>query len=112
MSDAIRHRGPDDFGFYHDSWAHLGQRRLSIVDIEGGHQPMSNETGALWITFNGEIYNHAALRPALERAGHRYQSHSIPRPSSTRVSKLLELNNPILASTTRTLTNNSPSDRH
>jgi asparagine synthase (glutamine-hydrolysing) len=76
MADAIRHRGPDDFGFYHDSWAHLGQRRLSIVDIQGGHQPMSCETGALWITFNGEIYNHAALRPALERAGHRYKTRS------------------------------------
>src|ERR1700722_6498770 len=76
MSDAIRHRGPDDFGFYHDSWAHLGQRRLSIVDPAGAHQPMSNETGALLITFNGEIYNHAVLRPALERAGHRYRSHS------------------------------------
>jgi asparagine synthase (glutamine-hydrolysing) len=76
MADAIRHRGPDDFGFYHDPWAHLGQRRLSIIDIEGGHQPMSNETGTLWIAFNGEIYNHAALRPALERAGHRYQTHA------------------------------------
>ena len=81
MADAIRHRGPDDFGFYHDSWAHLAQRRLSIIDIEGGHQPMNcrtktNETGALWITFNGEIYNHAALRPALERTGYRYQTRS------------------------------------
>jgi asparagine synthase (glutamine-hydrolysing) len=76
MADAIRHRGPDDFGFYHDPFAHLGQRRLSIVDIAGGHQPMSNETGSLWIAFNGEIYNHAALRPALEQAGHRYRSRS------------------------------------
>ncbi len=76
MAEAIRHRGPDDFGFYHDAWAHLGQRRLSIVDVAGGHQPMSNENGALWITFNGEIYNHLALRPALEEAGHRYRSHS------------------------------------
>jgi asparagine synthase (glutamine-hydrolysing) len=76
MAEAIRHRGPDDFGFYHDAWAHLSQRRLSIIDIQGGHQPMSNETAALWITFNGEIYNHAELRPALEQAGHRYQSHS------------------------------------
>jgi len=81
MSDAIRHRGPDDFGFYHDAWAHLSQRRLSIIDIQGGHQPMNNrtktnESGALWITFNGEIYNHAALRPALERAGHRYRTRS------------------------------------
>jgi asparagine synthase (glutamine-hydrolysing) len=76
MAEAIRHRGPDDFGFYHDRRAHLSQRRLSIIDIQGGHQPMSNETGALWITFNGEIYNHAELRPALEQAGHRYQSRS------------------------------------
>jgi asparagine synthase (glutamine-hydrolysing) len=81
MAEAIRHRGPDDFGFYHDPWAHLSQRRLSIVDIQGGHQPMNNrtetnETGALWIAFNGEIYNHAALRPALEQAGHRYQTRS------------------------------------
>lgn len=76
MAEAIRHRGPDDFGFYHDPWAHLGHRRLAIIDVQGGHQPMSNETGALWITFNGEIYNHAALRPALEQAGHRYQSRS------------------------------------
>ena len=76
MADAIRHRGPDDLGFYHDPWAHLAQRRLSIIDVQGGHQPMTNETGSLWITFNGEIYNHAALRPALEQAGHRYQTRS------------------------------------
>src|ERR1700722_4803625 len=76
MPDAIHHRGPDDLGFYHDALAHLAQRRLSIIDVQGGHQPMTNETGSLWITFNGEIYNHAALRPALERAGHRYQTRS------------------------------------
>ena len=76
MAEAIRHRGPDDLGFYNDTWAHLAQRRLSIIDVQGGHQPMTNETGSLWITFNGEIYNHAALRPALERAGHRYQTRS------------------------------------
>jgi asparagine synthase (glutamine-hydrolysing) len=76
MADAIRHRGPDDLGFHHDSWAHLSQRRLSIVDLQGGHQPMSNESAALWITFNGEIYNHSALRPALEQAGHRYHTRS------------------------------------
>ena len=74
MTEAIRHRGPDDFGFYHDEWAHLGHRRLSIVDLAGGHQPMANETSSLWITYNGEIYNHAELRPALEQAGHRYQT--------------------------------------
>jgi asparagine synthase (glutamine-hydrolysing) len=76
MTDAIRHRGPDDFGFYHDPWAHLGHRRLGIIDVAGGHQPMSNETGSLWITYNGEIYNHSALRPALEWAGHRYRTRS------------------------------------
>src|SRR5580692_9571225 len=52
MAEAIRHRGPDDFGFYHDAWAHLSQRRLSIVDLQGGHQPMSTDAGNLWITFN------------------------------------------------------------
>ncbi len=81
MAEAIRHRGPDDFGFYHDHWAHLSHRRLSIIDPQGGHQPMNsqtkaNQSGALWTVFNGEIYNHAELRPALERAGHRYRSHS------------------------------------
>ena len=76
MTDAIRHRGPDDFGYYHDSWAHLGHRRLSIIDVAGGHQPMSNETGTHWITYNGEIFNHAGIRPALEQAGHRYATRS------------------------------------
>ncbi len=76
MTEALRHRGPDDFGFYHDQWAHLGHRRLSIIDLSGGHQPISNETGTLWITYNGEIYNHAELREPLERAGHRYRTHS------------------------------------
>jgi len=76
MAEAIRHRGPDDFGFYHDQWAHLAQRRLSIIDVEGGHQPMANETGSLWITFNGEIYNHAAIRETLERSGHRYRTRT------------------------------------
>jgi asparagine synthase (glutamine-hydrolysing) len=76
MAEAIRHRGPDDFGFYHDPRAHLAQRRLSIIDVQGGHQPMTNETGSLWITFNGEIYNHDALRQTLDQAGHRYQTRS------------------------------------
>jgi len=72
MTDTVRHRGPDDCGYYQDSWASLGHRRLSIIDVAGGHQPMSNEDGALRIVFNGEIFNHAELRPALERGGHRY----------------------------------------
>src|SRR2546423_1114216 len=74
MTDRIRHRGPDDSGTYCDEHASLGHRRLSIVDVSGGHQPMSNETGSVWITYNGEIFNHAELRPELERAGHRYAS--------------------------------------
>ncbi len=76
MTDAIRHRGPDDSGAYHDEWAHLGHRRLSIIDVAGGHQPMANETRTHWITYNGEIFNHADLRPALEQAGHRYATRS------------------------------------
>ncbi len=72
MTRAIAHRGPDDHTVYHDSWAWLGHRRLSIIDIEGGRQPMTNEDRSLWIVYNGEIFNHAALRPELERAGHRY----------------------------------------
>src|SRR5437660_4359938 len=76
MADAIRHRGPDDFGYYRDPWANLGFRRLAIIDVAGGHQPMTSEDGNLWLIFNGEIFNHAALRPALEAAGHRYTSRS------------------------------------
>jgi asparagine synthase (glutamine-hydrolysing) len=76
MTDAIRHRGPDDYGFYHDKWAHLGHRRLSIIDVAGGHQPLTNEDRTQWITYNGEVFNHAELRPALEQAGHHYASRS------------------------------------
>ena len=76
MTDTIRHRGPDDSGFYRDPWASLGFRRLSIIDVAGGHQPMANEDASLFIVFNGEIFNHAALRPSLEQAGHRYTTRS------------------------------------
>ena len=76
MTDEIHHRGPDDFGYYHDDWAHLGHRRLSIIDVAGGHQPLTNESGTLWLTYNGEIFNHAAVRPSLEQAGHRYATRS------------------------------------
>jgi asparagine synthase (glutamine-hydrolysing) len=76
MADSIRHRGPDDFGYYRDPWANLGFRRLAIIDVAGGHQPMSNEDGNLWLIFNGEIFNHASLRPALEAAGHQYRNRS------------------------------------
>ncbi|HSW50109.1 MAG TPA: hypothetical protein VLH09_08040, partial [Bryobacteraceae bacterium] len=76
MTAAIRHRGPDDEGFYEDGHAFLGHRRLSIIDLATGQQPMTSESGKLWIIYNGEVFNHADLRPELERAGHRYHSRS------------------------------------
>jgi asparagine synthase (glutamine-hydrolysing) len=76
MCRVISHRGPDDDGFYTDSSVGIGMRRLSIVDVAGGHQPISNEDGTLWIVFNGEIYNHRALREQLIARGHRYSTHS------------------------------------
>jgi asparagine synthase (glutamine-hydrolysing) len=76
MCRVISHRGPDDEGFYTDGPLGIGMRRLSIVDVAGGHQPISNEDGTLWIVFNGEIYNHLALREQLIARGHRYSTHS------------------------------------
>ncbi len=76
MCRVITHRGPDDEGFYTDGALGIGMRRLSIVDVAGGHQPLSNEDGTLWIVFNGEIYNHLALREQLIARGHRYNTHS------------------------------------
>ncbi len=76
MAGAVRHRGPDDSGYLRDPFASLAHRRLSIVDLALGHQPLGNETGDVSIVFNGEIFNHADLRPDLERAGHRYATHS------------------------------------
>jgi asparagine synthase (glutamine-hydrolysing) len=76
MRDIISHRGPDDAGLYVDEQAALGHRRLSIVDLAAGHQPLSNEDESIWIVFNGEIYNHAAIRQELESAGHRYRTRS------------------------------------
>src|SRR5216684_668027 len=76
MCRVISHRGPDDDGFYTDGAVGIGMRRLSIVDVAGGHQPLSNEDGTLWIVFNGEIYNHLALREQLIARGHRYSTHS------------------------------------
>src|SRR3978361_1146630 len=69
MMEAIHHRGPDGQGIHEDGVAYLGHRRLSIVDLAGGHQPMANESSSQWITYNGEIFNHAALRPELEAGG-------------------------------------------
>jgi asparagine synthase (glutamine-hydrolysing) len=75
MVDALRHRGPDDQGIYAEGAAGLGQRRLSIIDLGGGHQPMSNEDGTLWIVFNGEIYNYREVRDSLQRP-HRFATSS------------------------------------
>lgn len=76
MVNCIRHRGPDEFGAYLDDRCVLGQARLSIIDLAGGSQPMTNEDGSVWITFNGEIFNYLELRPELERAGHRFRTKS------------------------------------
>jgi len=79
MRDRMTHRGPDDAGVYvtDDRRVGLGNRRLSIVDLSpAGRNPMSNEDGRVWITFNGEIYNHESLRPGLEAKGHRYRSRA------------------------------------
>jgi asparagine synthase (glutamine-hydrolysing) len=76
MRDTLTHRGPDGAGLFIDEGVGLAHRRLSIVDLAGGHQPMTNEDGTVWITYNGEIYNHTALRPMLEQRGHRYRSAS------------------------------------
>jgi asparagine synthase (glutamine-hydrolysing) len=70
------HRGPDDEGIYTTGAIGIGMRRLSIVDLATGHQPLSNEDGTVWIVFNGEIYNHAALREKLQALGHRYTTQS------------------------------------
>ena len=65
MCDVIAHRGPDDDGYYVNGPVGLGKRRLSIIDLAGGHQPMSNETGDIWLVFNGEIWNYKELRKEL-----------------------------------------------
>ena len=74
MTDRLVHRGPDDAGTYRDDRAALGFRRLSIIDLAGGHQPLSNEGGTVWTVFNGEIYNYPALRRRLEAKGHTLRS--------------------------------------
>jgi len=76
MCRVIAHRGPDDDGVYTDGPVGIGMRRLSIVDLATGHQPLTNEDSSAWIVYNGEIYNHAELRPPLEARGHRYRTHS------------------------------------
>src|SRR5437867_12396296 len=76
MRDVLHHRGPDGAGLWIEGPVGLGHRRLAIVDVAAGHQPMANEDQTVWIVFNGEIYNHAELRPELEARGHRYRTRS------------------------------------
>ncbi len=75
MTRTLVHRGPDDEGFFIDGAVGLGARRLSIVDVAGGHQPISSEDGQTWIAFNGEIYNHPELRAQLLAHGHSYRTN-------------------------------------
>lgn len=76
MNQAIVHRGPDDEGFYVNGNVALGMRRLSIIDLSGGHQPISNEDGSVWVVFNGEIYNYRELRELLLARGHQLKTNS------------------------------------
>jgi asparagine synthase (glutamine-hydrolysing) len=76
MAGAIIHRGPDDEGFYSGGPVAMGMRRLSIIDLAGGHQPISNEDGSVWVVFNGEIYNYQELRQHLLERGHQLKTNS------------------------------------
>jgi asparagine synthase (glutamine-hydrolysing) len=76
MCAQIRHRGPDDEGIYIDGGCGIGMRRLSIIDLGTGHQPVSNEDGSIWVVFNGEIYNYQELRADLIERGHRFRTNS------------------------------------
>jgi asparagine synthase (glutamine-hydrolysing) len=76
MCQTLRHRGPDDEGYYHGKFARLGMRRLSIIDLETGQQPLTNENGTVWLIFNGEIYNYRQLRADLVRRGHSFTTQS------------------------------------
>src|SRR5258708_3278383 len=76
MCDVIRHRGPDDEGIHVEPGIGLGMRRLSIIDLAGGRQPIHNERKTVWVVFNGEIYNYQALRAELEALGHRFYTSS------------------------------------
>src|SRR5262245_16610283 len=76
MGDVVSHRGPDDEGFLIRAGVGLGMRRLSIIDLSGGHQPIPNEDETIWVVCNGEIYNFKALRNNLERRGHVFRCNS------------------------------------
>src|ERR671932_525770 len=76
MCDALRHRGPDEEGQYLNGPVGLAMRRLAIIDLAGGQQPIHNEDGTAWIVFNGEIYNYKELRLQLEKLGHQFYTDS------------------------------------
>ena len=76
MADKLLHRGPDDFGYYGDALCAFGFRRLSIIDLKTGHQPIANEDETIWIVFNGEIYNFQELRARLEKSGHHFRTRT------------------------------------
>ena len=76
MRDVMTHRGPDEAGLHCDTHAALAHRRLTIVDLSSGQQPLSNEDASVWVIFNGEIYNHAEVRRDLEAHGHVYRTRS------------------------------------
>src|SRR5512132_1725939 len=76
MCDVMRHRGPDDQGIHVEPGVALGMRRLSIIDLATGHQPIHNEDRTVWVVFNGEIYNYRDLRRELEGLGHRFYTSS------------------------------------
>ena len=74
MMDAMHHRVPDQEGLFIDEFAGIGHRRLSIIDLSSGQQPISNEDGSIWIVFNGEIYNFQQLRADLQSKGHLFST--------------------------------------
>src|SRR5512143_1568235 len=76
MCEVIRHRGPDDEGIHIEAGVGLGMRRLSIIDLSTGHQPIHNEDRTVWVVFNGEIYNYRELRSELEASGHHFYTSS------------------------------------
>jgi asparagine synthase (glutamine-hydrolysing) len=76
MAAALRHRGPDEFGIYRDAKCGLAHARLSIIDVKSGQQPLCNEDGTIWISFNGEIFNYLELREELAALGHRFRTRS------------------------------------
>src|SRR5206468_12451579 len=76
MCEAMVHRGRDDWGLYVNGGVAIGMRRLSIIDLESGRQPIANEDETAWVVLNGEIYNYRQLRQDLERAGHRFRTTS------------------------------------